>query len=213
MNVRLGLVEIFLSEPTDAGLDSELLHSLREDLAAAGIPSRREVSAPSGYRFKPPLSESSAQNGESENSIEIDSVDIDPMDIDLMELGESNELSEPELPVSEYSRYNYDSDQEMVQPSSPFREQYDPSSTPLAMVSQQIGEYDPRPTTASDGSYPDDDDDEGFSVFEESIIIPDPPFSHMDPQPPTENKLLARHSLEFGDDELLAEQVSLAATR
>lgn len=185
------------------------MHSLREDLAAAGIPSRREASAPSGYWFKPPPSDPPTQNGELEsieNSMEADSMDIDPI-----ELNEDNELPEPELPMSEYSRYDYDSDQEMIQPSSPFREQYDLPSNPLIKVPQQTREYDPHPTT-SDGSYPDDDD-EGFSAFEgESKTIPDPPFSRADPQPPTQDKPPAQHSLEFGDDELLAERVSLAAT-
>lgn len=180
-------------------LDTELLDSLREDLATAGIPNKREAL---GYRFKLSPSKPSIQNEEpdfTENSMEIDS-----MDIDLMEIDEDDELLEPELPVSEYSRYDYESNQEMIQPSSPFRE----SSTPLIKVSQQIGEYDPLPTTVSDGSYPDDDADdagEGFSAFEASIIVPDPVF-------PQRGKSLARHSLGFGDDELLAEQVRLAAT-
>lgn len=126
-------------------------------------------------------------------------MEVDFMDIDPMELNEDNELPEP---ISEYSRYDYDSDQEMIQPSSPFREHYDLSSTPLTKVSQQIREYDPHPTT-SDGSYPDDDDEE-FSAFEEeSKTIPDP-------QSPTQSKPPAQHPLEFGDDELLAERVSLA---
>lgn len=176
-------------------LDTELLDSLREDLAAAGIPNKAL-----GYLFKLSPSELSIQNEEpdfTENSMEIDSMDIDPMEID-----EDEELLEPELPVSEYSGYDYESNQEMIQPSSPFREQ---SSTPLIKVSQQIGEYDPLPTTVSDGLYSDDDADEGLSVFEASIIVPDPVF-------PQRGKLLARHSLGFGDDELLAEQVRLAAT-
>lgn len=126
------------------------------------------------------------------------------MDIDSMELNEDNELPESELPISEYSRYDYDSDQEMIQPSSPFLEQYDLSSTPLIKVSQQIREYNPHPTT-SDGSYPDDDD-EGFSAFEEELK------TILDPQPPAQGKSPAQHSLEFGDDELLAERVSLAPT-
>lgn len=183
-------------------LDTELMHSLREDLAAAGIPNRWGASSSSGYQFKPLPSDPPTQNGEpefAENPMEADSMDIDPM-----ELNEDNELPEPELPISEYSRYDYDSDQEMIQPSSPFLEQYNLSSTPLIKVSQQIREYNPHPTT-SDGSYLDDDD-EGFSAFEEeSKTIPDP-------QPPAQGKSPAQHSLEFGDDELLAERVSLAPT-
>lgn len=182
-------------------LDTELMDSLREDLAAAGIPRKREAPVPSGYRFEPPPSKPSVRNEELEsieNFMEIDSMDIDPMEVD------EEESLEPELPVSDYSAYDYESDQEMIQPSSPVREQYNPSNTPLIKVSQQIEEYDPRPTTASDGSYPGDDDDEGFSVFEESIIIPDPPFSHADPVSPQQ-----QHSSGFRDDELLAEQVSM----
>lgn len=182
-------------------LDTELLDSLREDLATAGIPNKRGAL---GYRFKLSPSEPSIQN---EPDFTETPMEIDSMDIDFMEIDEDDELLEPELPVSEYSRYDYESNQEMIQPSSPFRE----SSTPLVKISQQIGGYDPLPTTVSDGSYPDDDaddaddTDEGFSAFEASIIVPDPVF-------PQRGKSLARHSLGFGDDELLAEQARLAAT-
>lgn len=182
------------------------MDSLREDLAAAGIPNRREISASLVYRFQPILSSKAELIGES--------MEIDSMDIDTLEIHKSRE---PETFIPKCPRYDYESDH-TTEPVPPLQRQYNPSDTPLIKVSQQIEEYEPHLTATSDASYPDDGDngdDEGFSAFEESIIIPDPPTSHMNPvspQPPQRNKPPTRHSLGFGDDELLAEQVGLATS-
>lgn len=160
---------------------------MREDLAAAGIPNKRELSAPSGYLVK--MSSSIGVQGQNftENAMDIDFIDIDPMEID--------ELPEPELPVSEYPRYDYESDREMNKTSSPLREL---SSTPIVKVSQKIGENHPLPTIASDDSYLGGNEE--FSALRGSMIDLDP-LSH--------NR---GKSVAFGDDERLAEQVRLTTT-
>lgn len=188
-------------------LDTELVESLCEDLAAAGVSNRREAFASSEYRFQPPPRKPSIQIEELEPTaklIEVDSTEIHPMQIGDRTFG-------PELPNSECSTYDHQPGHEM-QLLPPFQVQYSFSNTPLIKVSQQIEEYESHPTATSDASYPGDDG-EGFSKFEESIIIPDLPSSQVDPvslQFRQQSKSFIRHSLGFRDDELLAEQVSLA---
>lgn len=173
-------------------LDTEFLNSLREDLTAAGIPKKPELSASSGYLVKMSSSVEVQRQDFTENAMDIDSIDIDPMEMD-----EDDEHPESELPAPEYWRCNYESHQEMFKLSSPFGER---SSTPMVKVSQKIGGNHPLPTIASDGSYTNGDDDEEFGALGGSMIVPDLVF-------PNRGK-----SLAFGDDERLAEQVRLAAT-
>lgn len=189
-------------------LDTELVESLCEDLAAAGVSNRREAFASSEYRFQPPPRKPSMQIEELDPTaklMEVNSAGIHPMQI-------GDRTFEPELPNSECSIYGHQPGHEM-QLLPPFQVQYSSSNTPLIKVSQQIEEYESHPTATSDASYPGDDDGEGFSTFEESIIIPDLPSSQVDPVFPQfrqQSKSFIRHSLGFRDDELLAEQVSLA---
>lgn len=162
-------------------LDTELLNSLREDLAVAGIPNKRELSASSGYPVKISSIEVQGQDF-TENMMDIDSISIDPMEID-----------DEELPISEYTRYGYESDQDLIKS---FREL---PSTPIVRVTQRIERYQPLLTISSDHSYPDDE--EKSSEFGGSMIVLDPVFHNQE------------QSLAFGDDERLAEQVRLEAAR
>lgn len=194
-----------MSLPTNVLPDTELIDALREDLTAAGIPARREVATVSPeYRFNSVPSRPAIQTGIPE---------FERKDTDGDEEMPDSELPESELPISDYSRYGNESDIEMSE--SPLQRPYDHQDNPLIKVSQQIEDYEPQPTTPSDASYQDNDDEnEGFSEFEESIIIPNLQSSHANPAsplPPPQSKPRMRDSLGFegfGDDELLAEQVN-----
>ncbi|PWW74011.1 hypothetical protein C7212DRAFT_299466 [Tuber magnatum] len=181
---------------------TELLASLREDLAATSAPRvRREIEKPPEYRFRMPselepmetkegLSMGKGSQGGEQTKGEPRSPDLE------------NYKSEDLSIYSDYPGYEY------KDTSSPVQEHTPPRKPPMK-VSQRIREYEPHQANSTDAS----DEDEHLSSLEASVVSLTPRAPHqrdampVSPEPSVPKGSIGRFSLGFGDDELLAEQI------
>ncbi|KAL7275227.1 hypothetical protein RUND412_001842 [Rhizina undulata] len=189
--------EIKSSLGEDENEYTELLESLREELAAAGAPNRRprENKIISDYRYEPQVDIPEIA------CYPVETNDEDGMDIDELEVE---------------SPHKYDQSFAPSTPSQDGTQEDDSSLKPIRKISQQVEEYEQLQTAGS--SAVSDDDDEQF--YEASVVQPTPPKRHAEidtiaPEFTQPHKRLQsrRNSLGFPDDELLAEQIVSSVTR
>ncbi|CAZ82828.1 unnamed protein product [Tuber melanosporum] len=181
---------------------TELLASLRDDLAAASAPRvRRETEKALEYRFR--------TASEPEEGLGMDEAQGEEQTELSDQVKREEQLSEPENYRSEdlsicsaHPGYEY-------KDTSPPLQEYNPRRKPPMKVSQRIHEYEPHQTNSTDAS----DEDEHLSSLEASVIslTPRAPRQRnamsVSPEPSMPKKSIGRFSLGSGDDELLAEQI------
>jgi hypothetical protein len=189
--------------------DTELLISLHEDLAAAGIPRRRHDMQP----FPAYHQNAHDESYYPQEDVDMQDVDMQDMDMGDQEMQDVDEQMEEPVPMQKSSKNNYPISPRFTRDgyedddSPDLQDDDSPPRAPLMKVSQRIDDSELH-RNSTDGS----DEDERFG-FGAAIVPPTPLMSQsrgarpVSPDLEPQKRTLGRYSLGFGNDTLLAEQV------